>query len=46
MILEMGKIPFKFHQGILFDTIDDPFDNPFLTARREKLLLEKEIEKR
>jgi hypothetical protein len=46
MILEMGKIPFKFHQGILFDAIDDLFDNPFLPARSEKLLLEKVIEKR
>jgi hypothetical protein len=36
MILKVGEIPFKFHQGILFDTIDEPFDNDFLPARSEE----------
>jgi len=36
MILEMGKIPLKFHKGIVFDTIDDPFDNHFLLAHGEE----------
>jgi hypothetical protein len=36
MILEMGKIPFKFHQSTLFDRIDDPFDNHFLQTYREE----------
>jgi hypothetical protein len=29
MILDLGKIPVKFHKGILFDTIDDPFDKNY-----------------
>jgi len=30
MILSLDRIPFEFHQGILIDTIDDPFDKNFL----------------
>jgi len=29
IILRPGKIPFEFHQGILFDTVDDLFDRNF-----------------
>jgi hypothetical protein len=36
MIFNIGRIPFKFHQGILFDTIDDIFDNLFQPARRQE----------